>query len=281
MRRTKSASKSHSLCSNCGEFDHWTTKCPHPRHDKMKFFNHKKHLSKRQSKDTREKQSEACVVTTKDHTNSSSSDSSWDSDRDTYAFMAPSRRSHALSVNLDKHAWFVDSGATKHMTEHREWFSTFKSIPSEIWSVAIIDDWNLWVRGIGNIEFMRTIDGVHKKRLLQNALFISNLRRNSFSIGLASKVGLSFQTLGDKCALYRDLDNGPKVMEETWTGTLYKLSIKAIIPTCIPFSIHTGHPPSTILIVISTYNDQLVFWHDKTGHVNIHVIKQMSEHNSL
>lgn len=41
-------------------------------------------------------------------------------DRDTYTFIAASRRSHALSVDLDKQAWFVDSGATEYMTEQRE-----------------------------------------------------------------------------------------------------------------------------------------------------------------
>ena len=147
-----------------------------------------------------------------------------------------------MRVAINKHAWFANSGATEYMTEHREWLSTFKSIPSETWSVAIEDDRGLWVEDIGDIEFTRTIDGVHKIRLLQKALFISNLRRNIFSIGSASKVGLSFQTLGDKCTLYRDLDKGPKVMKGTRTGTLYKLSIKAIIPTSIPSSIHTSHP---------------------------------------
>ena len=82
------------------------------------------------------------------------------SDRDTYAFMTASRRSHALSVDLDKQAWFVDSGATEHMTEQREWFSTFKSIPPGTWSIAVANDRDLWIKGIGDIEFTRIIDGV-------------------------------------------------------------------------------------------------------------------------
>lgn len=115
---------------NSGEFDHWTVECPHPHQDKVKFFNHKKHQSKHQPKDTRGKQNEACVITTTGHTNSSSSDSFSNSDHDTYAFMTTSRQSHALRVNLDKQAWFDDFGATEHMMEHKECFSTFKSIPS-------------------------------------------------------------------------------------------------------------------------------------------------------
>lgn len=115
--------------------------------------------------------------------------------------MASSRRSHARSVNLDKQAWFVDSGATKHMTGHRVWFSTFKSIPRGTWSVAVADDRDLWVRGIGDIEIMRSIDGVQKMGLMQKVIFIPDKRRNLLSKGLASKAGLYFRTLGDKCPL--------------------------------------------------------------------------------
>ena len=167
------------------------------------------------SKISRNKRSEACVSTTTNQINSTSSDHSSDLDHDTYTFMAISRKFHALSVNLDKQAWFADSGATEHMTEHREWFSTFKPIPSGTWSVTVADDRDLWVRGIGDIRLTRTIDGVQKNGILHKVMFIPDLRRNLFSIGLTSKAGLSFQTFGSTCALYRDLGKGPKVMEGT------------------------------------------------------------------
>lgn len=116
--------------------------------------------------------------------------------------MASSRRSHARRVNLDKQAWFVDSSATKHMTWHRLCFSTFKSIPQETWSVAVVDDRDFWVRGIGDIKIIRSIDGVQKIGLnMQKVIFIPDMQRNLFSKGLASKAGLYFRTLGDKCPL--------------------------------------------------------------------------------
>ena len=54
---------------------------------------------------------------------------------------------------------------------------------------------------LGNIKTTQTIDGVQKKGLLQKGLFIPDLQRNIFSIGLASKVGLSSQTLDNKLQL--------------------------------------------------------------------------------
>ena len=56
--------KSRTRCYNCGEHDQWTAECPHPRQDKVKFQNQKKHPSDRQRKDTRGRRSEACTVTT-------------------------------------------------------------------------------------------------------------------------------------------------------------------------------------------------------------------------
>lgn len=65
---------------------------------------------------------------------------------------------------------------------------------------------------------------------MKKVLFIPELRRNVFSIGLASKSGLSFRTMRDRCELYHDLGRGPKVMEGIRTNTLYKLSINPLVP---------------------------------------------------
>jgi hypothetical protein len=160
------------------------------------------------------------------------------------------------------------------MTEHRDWFSTFKSIPPGTWAVTVVDDRELWVHGIGNIKITRTVDGIHKQGTLQKVLYIPELRRNLFSIGVASKAGLSFQTLGNKCALYRDLGKGPKVMEGVQIGTLYRLSITHVLPT-------QPDSDSAALAIVSTSDAELVLWHNRMGHVNTQLLKDMSTHGSL
>jgi hypothetical protein len=192
-----------------------------------------------------------------------------------YLFMVTNRRSHALSVTMDKQAWFADSGATEHMTEHRHWFSTFKDVPSSTWPVTVADDRNLWVRGIGDINITRTIDGVQKQGTLRKVLFIPELRRNLFSIGLATKSGLSFQTVDDTCVLYHDRGKGPKVMEGVQTGTLFKMSITPVPPNPSTSS------PSTALSVVNQHSTEPILWHNRMGHINMQVLKNMSNHNSL
>ena len=68
------------------------------------------------------------------------SDSLSNSDPHNHAFIAVSRKYRAHSISIDKSAWFDDSGATEHMAERKEWFSTFKPTPSGHWSVAVADD---------------------------------------------------------------------------------------------------------------------------------------------
>lgn len=137
------------------------------------------------------------------------------------------------------------------MTEHRNWFTTFKPIPSGTWSVTVADDRNLWVQGVGDIHITRIVDGINKKGVLRKVLYIPELRRNLFSIGLASKSGLSFQTLGDRCALFQDLGKGPKVMEGVQTGTLYRLSIDPIPPSSSEIVSTSTQTPSTTLTIAS------------------------------
>lgn len=125
------------------------------------------------------------------------------------------------------------------------------------------------------ILISHVVDGTQKKRILQKVLFRPDLRRNLFSIGLASKAGLSFQTLGDKCALFQDLSQGPKVMEGVQTGTLYKLLI-----TPIPSTIFATAPSTTFAVTTHKHED-ITLWHNRMGHVNMQVLKTMSTHKSL
>ena len=280
--------KGRTRCYNCGEHEHWTAECPHPRRDKEKFSNQKKNRNDHHQRFPRTKRSDACAATS-EHPTSCSDNSEPDSEPDTHAFMIVSKRSQALSVNLDKQAWYADSGATEHMTERCDWFATFKNIPPGTWAVAVADDRDLWVRGIGDIHITRLIDGEQKKGILKKVLFIPELRRNLFSIGLASKAGLSFQTLGNRCVLYADLGQGPVVMEGTQAGTLYKLSISPVPPTPAPNSSSVPEPvapsaehsSSTALTVTNSHDAALMLWHNRMGHVSVQTIKNMSTHNSV
>ena len=284
--------KNRTRCYNCGERDHWTAECPRPQRDKDKFSNQPRNKFDRQQKHPGNRRGEANVATS-EQSNQPTSETTYEGNPsggnayesnhdDSYLFMAVSKHSQALSVNLDKHAWYADSGATEHMTEHRHWISTFQDVPHGTWSVVVADDRDLWVRGLGDINITRIVDGIEKRGILKKVLYIPNLRRNLFSIGLVSKAGLSFQTLGDKCVLYADMGRGPKVMEGNQVGTLYRLSISPVPPLTEPLTQTEDQIPSTAFATSTASRDtDLVLWQNRMAHVNIHNIKNMSDSVSM
>jgi hypothetical protein len=87
------------------------------------------------------------------------------------------------------------------MTDRREWFDTFESIPLGLHAVQIADDTKIWVRGRGSICIQALVDGRYYKRRLHRVLYVPNLKRNLFSIGLISKRNMSFITLPRKCEI--------------------------------------------------------------------------------
>lgn len=186
--------KNRTRCYNCGERDHWTAECPRPQRDKDKYSNQPRNKFDRQQKHPGNRRGEANVATSEQsnqptsettYEGNPSGGNAYESDHDdSYLFMAVSKHSQALSVNLDKHAWYADSSATEHMTEHRHWFSTFQDVPHGTWFVAVADDRDLWVRGLGDINITRIVDGIEKRGILKKVLYIPDLRRNLFSIGL-------------------------------------------------------------------------------------------------
>lgn len=155
--------KSRTLCFNCGKPKHWRDECPEPPR--------KDHS--RRTKDHKGKHSaHANVVISQECDSSNDEDECHESDcsdtSDSYAFMVQSsiktsqaltKTSQALTVSKDRDTWFADSGATEHMTEHREWFTTFNVVPIGQWSVAVADDRDLWVLGTGNIDILLMING--------------------------------------------------------------------------------------------------------------------------
>lgn len=112
--------KENSLCYNCRKPRHWRDECPEPPRSDSK------RSEKSSQNSNNRKQSDANTATSQPLLCNSDHDSDCNSaESDSYAFMTISRHSQALSVNLDSRTWYADTGATEHMTEHKDWFSNF------------------------------------------------------------------------------------------------------------------------------------------------------------
>ena len=95
----------------------------------------------------------------------------------------------------------ADSGASMHMTYRRDFFFELKFVAFGS-CIKVADDKRLPVIGIGNIKIRELISGKIFEHILTNVLFVPNLKRNLFSIGVVNDKGFSFHSYNkDKCEI--------------------------------------------------------------------------------
>ena len=123
--------KARIKCYNCHELGHWSADCPKPK----KKCPHGKDPHK-----TDGGLSKANLIESLHLSSASEDESNFLSDED-FAFVVTSTvSSYALATESYMYAWFADSGASEHMTDKIEWFSSFQSIPEGVHTVQIADD---------------------------------------------------------------------------------------------------------------------------------------------
>ncbi|XP_046452782.1 uncharacterized protein LOC124200559 [Daphnia pulex] len=141
----------------------------------------------------------------------------------------PSNSSNALLSlsNLDPRSiltFLVDSGASKHMSDQRSFFTTFKPIKAGTWSVKGIGDSELDALGVGNIDVIVEVDQTTTSKTLTEVLYVPGLGSNLFSVSAATANGL-IVTFDDNKVLFKR--NGETVLTgEKQNETLFQLHMK-------------------------------------------------------
>ena len=183
--------------------------------------------------------------------------------------------SYAFSVNISSDTWFADSGASDHMTDRREWFSTFQFIPEGRHAVQIADNTHIWVTGKGNIKILLDSNGRQVNSILKNVLYVPHLKLNIFSVGAASKRNMSFMTFPGRCE-FRD-PYGKILLQGIRLHNLYQLSFQVISPSVI--SQATICATTTMDPISNTgshsHHSESELWHHRMGHVNYLTLNQM------
>lgn len=266
--------KSRAKCLNCGKRGaHWTADCPEP---------HKKPLTKPGGKPysglTAANISEAMYTTTLSD-NSDTYPSS--DDEPVLAFKVSTCSTAFLTSSLLSDKWYADLAATEHMTNRREWFTTFNSIDEGVWPVIVADNKTIWVKGRGDIKIIRHVNGRQLTGTLLNVIYIPDLARNLLSVGTVSDAGYIF--LAESLTQPGNCDirtkDGKLVMEGKRVNNLYELSLTVVPPPV------TSPAASSVALVThprdkSDYNDMRL-WHFRMGHVNYRTLQHMSSQNSL
>ena len=100
-------------------------------------------------------------------------------------------------------AWYVDSGASQHMSPKREWFVGFQPIPAR--RVFMGDNSFKEAIGVASIVVSMVLDSGVVNGTLESVLYVPVLVRNLLSVSKATSRGLHVDFTGEECILRNKL----------------------------------------------------------------------------
>lgn len=104
--------------------------------------------------------------------------------------------------------WLADSGASKHMTSRKEWFSDLKIIEDDRY-VTIANDERLPIRGYGKIHLEAWCNDEWLAMRLENVQYVPELKQNLFSTAATTEKGFAMTIFSDHCNI-TDSDGEPR-----------------------------------------------------------------------
>ena len=219
--------KKNAKCRYCGKKGHYERECRTKEKDKklgkLKNFQ-KQHANTVDKKDSTQK--------------------------DESVFVA------ALSVTMSDKEWYIDSGASQHMTGHRSWFSSYENLPSGP-KVYLGDDTGLAIKGKGKISFQLP-NKVRKD--VHDILHVEGLAKNLLSISKMTDQGYEVSFKADTCLMKRD----KTIIKGIRSGSLYKLLGSSDEKT----------KTSLVSETRQTIN-KADLWHQRFGHLGIAGLRKL------
>ena len=120
-------------------------------------------------------------------------------------------------------AWLIDSGASFHMTPHREWFPEYEKYNGNIF---LGDDSPKKIMGRGRVKLLLNYGRI---RTLPGVMHIPGLARNLISVSKMADAGVKTTFEKDKCKM---IQGEMVLMRGVQYGTLCKLLGKIVIGEC-------------------------------------------------
>jgi len=169
--------------------------------------------------------------------------------------------------------WYLDSCCSQHISEHREWFTTYKDISSKNQLVEGIRGVMLYAQGIGDIVFRTLVDGHETMNILKDVVHVPKLGRNLFSTSRGVQRNIEvLHRLGGYTLIV-----GAKIfMKGVEEYGVYRLLMSVV-------------PPSTSYIEAAFFGaiigvptqknskQSLDVWHRRLGHLHRQMIKDMEK----
>ncbi|KAD1384633.1 hypothetical protein E3N88_42909 [Mikania micrantha] len=159
------------------------------------------------------------------------------------------------NLNPDEdQTWFLDNGASNHMTGNRNLFS--KLDYNTIGRVRFGDGSRVDIEGKGLIV-VSCKNG--EQRVIEDVYYIPSLRSNILSLGQFTELGYSI-LMKDEYLWMHEKDGRLLMKVHRSMNRLYKIELKIANPICL----------------LSNISDEAWLWHARLGHLNFDSIKLLA-----
>nr|GEZ09345.1 zinc finger, CCHC-type [Tanacetum cinerariifolium] len=232
-RFDKNHDKSKVQCYNCQQYGHYAAECRNPRRER----NHEANLTQENNDGE-----PALLLSTFD-----------EDDRVQEVFL--NEENSATGVGGDTSLWYLDNGASNHMTGYKDKFRELdRSIQG---SVKFGDGSKVRIEGKGSI-LVKCKNGEH--HLLQEVYFIPRLCSNIISLGQLAKGGDQIIMHGSFLWVH-DVKGKLLMKVRRSPNRLYKIQLKKVKSRCL----------------LGKSDAEVKLWHTRMGHVNYAALKLMSD----
>ena len=161
-----------------------------------------------------------------------------------------------------KHPWFLDSGASHHVTGERQVFTTLK--PSSGTRITTAGGQGHNVMGIGNVAIKLPSSEIQK---IEHVLYSPGIVKNLLPVGFLTSRGLALEFQAEHCTIRNSLDDIITTAIREFDSGLYKLLRETMLQCSESLLTQVDKPLSTSML-----------WHRRMGHTHYQGIWKMLQH---
>ncbi|GFR24434.1 retrovirus-related Pol polyprotein from transposon TNT 1-94 [Trichonephila clavata] len=155
----------------------------------------------------------------------------------------------------ESEVWIADSGASAHMTKHKNYFVDFTKFVSPK-PVYVGNSDAIVAYGHGTVNIEIKVNSKWEKHHLTEVWYVPDISRNLFSISQTLKRGFKFQASKDECSLLRD--GRVRLKGVRTVHGLYALEIRVLYPkVCVAAE-----------VCVASADQSLQLWHERLCHQN-------------
>ncbi|XP_019455424.1 PREDICTED: uncharacterized protein LOC109356505 [Lupinus angustifolius] len=158
------------------------------------------------------------------------------------------------ATNSHSEFWYLDSGCSNHMTNHKEWLKDLDSTKRS--RVKFADDSSLSAEGAGSVVIKRKNGS---KAIVSNVLCVPKMKYNLLSIGQLIEKGFSVLMKNSQLELF-DSDGKLILRTKASKNRTFQVSFNAAEVQCMS-SVET--------------RDESWIWHSRLGHLNFKSLHQL------